>query len=74
MTSTADGNPLVAPRVDSTSGMDGLWLAEAIRDVTDSIQSHSWVDPTLAAADSDWRPPAWWWTRWGRLPAQGWRG
>src|SRR5690606_40595388 len=40
---------LVAPRVDSTGGVDGLWLVEAIRDVTDSIQSRSWVDPTLAA-------------------------
>lgn len=40
---------MVAPRVDSTGGVDGLWLVEAIRDVTDSIQSRGWVDPTLAA-------------------------
>jgi uncharacterized protein YukE len=40
-------NPLVAPRQDSTTAIDGIWIAEDIRMLIDGFNSGSWIDSAI---------------------------
>jgi hypothetical protein len=44
------GNPLVADRVDTTTGTAGLWLVEDIAHTRAAIASGSWIEAGLATA------------------------
>lgn len=50
MTTPGGGNPLVAPRHDSTTEYSGVGIAESLADVHHGVTSGSWVEGGLALA------------------------